>query len=112
MIPLGLRIVKHHGNFYERSATDLEFGTVDAEKAIVVSFELTNSLDERQYAFIQSALLYTSADGQRRVRTCNLALQVAGLAGNVFRFADLDTVVCHMAREGQVSHFCPDLEIQ
>ena len=98
----GLRVVKHYGNFYQRSTTDLEFGTLDADKAIAVSFELTSSLDERQYAFIQSALLYTGADGQRRVRTCNLAIQVAGLAGNVFRFADMDTVVCHMVREGQM----------
>lgn len=39
-------------------------------------------------------------DGQRRVRVCNVALQVAALAGNVFRFADMDTVVAIMMREG------------
>lgn len=45
-------------------------------------------------------MLYTSAAGERRVRVCNLGLQVAGMAGNVFRFADMDAVVCHLVRQG------------
>lgn len=99
----GLRIVKHYGNYYEGAANDLEFGTLDADKAIGVLFDHTHTLDDRQYAFIQSAVLYTTVDGQRRVRVCNVALQVASLAGNVFRYADMDTVVSVMMREGEVS---------
>ncbi|OBZ67298.1 Uncharacterized protein C4.03c [Grifola frondosa] len=95
----GLRISKYYGNFYEGTASDLEFGSLDADKAISIVLEHTRSLDDRQLAFIQSAVLYTTVSGQRRVRTCNLALQVVSLAGNVFRFADMDTVVCHMVRD-------------
>lgn len=96
----GIRVAAQYGNFYQRSTTDLEFGTLDADKAISVSLEHSRALDDRQYAFLQCAVLYTSVSGQRRVRTCNLALQVASLAGSVFRFADMDTAVCHLAREG------------
>ena len=99
----GLRIANQYGNFYEDAAGDLQFGTFDADKAICVTISHSSTLDERQYAFLQSAVLYTSADGQRRVRTCNLALQVVTLAGNVFRFADMDGVVSHMLREGSCS---------
>ncbi|KIP06361.1 hypothetical protein PHLGIDRAFT_19471 [Phlebiopsis gigantea 11061_1 CR5-6] len=95
----GLRSVKQYGNFYEGPSNDLQFGTLDADKAIGVMFDHARTLDDRQYAFVQAATLYTSADGQRRVRVCNVALQVAALAGNVFRFADMDTVVAIMMRE-------------
>ena len=96
----GLRVQKYLGNYYENPAGDLEFGTLDADKSLTIVLEHTHTLDERKNAFLQCAVLYTTADGHRRVRTCNVALQVAGLAGNVFRFADMDTVVSHMLREG------------
>jgi protein transport protein SEC24 len=96
----GLRISRFYGNFYQLSPTDLEIGTLDADKAISVTLEHSHSLDERSHAHVQAAVLYTLASGQRRVRVLNLALEVAALHGNVYRFADMDTVVCHVAREG------------
>ncbi|KZT64533.1 beta-sandwich domain of Sec23/24 [Daedalea quercina L-15889] len=96
----GLRITQHYGNFYEPPTSDLTFGTLDADKAISVVLEHTKSLSEGEFAFLQSAVLYTTVSGERRVRVCNLGVQVAGMAGNVFRFADMDAVVCHMVREG------------
>ncbi|KAG0706925.1 hypothetical protein DFH29DRAFT_899078 [Suillus ampliporus] len=95
----GLRISKYYGNFHERSLSDLDIGVLDADKAISVHIEHSRKLDAREYAFLQCAVLHTTPDGQRRVRTCNLALQVADLAANVFRYADMDAVVCHLARE-------------
>lgn len=95
----GLRVVGHHGNFHQNSTTDLAFGTLDADKALSVSLEHSRALDGRQYACLQSAVLYTTRDGQRRVRVCNLALQVATLAGDVYRYADMDAVVAHLVRE-------------
>ncbi|THH07856.1 hypothetical protein EW146_g9184 [Bondarzewia mesenterica] len=94
----GLRVANYYGNFSQRTTTDLEFGTLDADKAVSVLIEHSHTLDERQYAFLQCALLYTTVAGQRRVRVCNLALQVVALAGTVFRFADMDTLVVHMLR--------------
>jgi len=95
----GIRVSNTFGNFYENTAGDLVFGTIDADQAITVSLEHTHGLDERQNVFMQSAVLHTSAEGQRRVRVCNVALPVTSLAGNVFRFADMDSVVSHMIRE-------------
>nr|QIE48582.1 hypothetical protein [Trametes gibbosa] len=95
----GLRVSSQLGNFYESAAADLEFGTIDADKAISVALEHTRTLDESQFAFIQAALLYTTVAGQRRVRTFNVALRVAALAGNVFQYADMDATLSYMIRE-------------
>ncbi|KAG6377388.1 hypothetical protein JVT61DRAFT_15184 [Boletus reticuloceps] len=99
----GLRVSKYYGNFQERSPTDLTLGIFDSDKAVSALLGHSQTLDERQYAYLQCAVLYTSVDGQRRVRTCNLALPVVSLAGNVFRYADMDAVVCHLARESMTS---------
>ncbi|EPS99566.1 sec24 protein [Fomitopsis schrenkii] len=96
----GLRITDYYGNFYEPPTSDLTFGILDADKAISVVLDHTKSLTEGEFAFMQSAVLYTSAAGERRVRVCNLGVPVAGMAGNIFRFADMDVVVCHLLREG------------
>lgn len=102
----GLRVSRQYGNFYENAAGDMQFGTLDADKSIAALLEHSNTLSDRGYAFIQSAVLYTTITGQRRVRVCNVAVQVATLAGNVFRFADMDTVVAYTLREGESSIRC------
>lgn len=105
---------------------------MDADKSISVTLEHSGKLNEGGYAFLQCAVLYTAARGrpspsplvngevdgsaeaeevpemrgQRRVRVLNLAVQVAGLAGSVFRFADMDAVVVALLRrcESGLSH--------
>lgn len=105
----GLRVRAHYGAFHQRTPTDLELGLLHADAAFSVSLEHSSSsalsrraaLDEREYAHLQCAVLYTTIDGRRRVRVLNVALQVSALAGNVFRYADTDATVCHLAKEGQ-----------
>lgn len=49
--------------------------------------------------YVQSALLYTSTDGARRIRVSTLALPVADAMGAVFKGADLDAQLSVMARQ-------------
>ncbi|GAA5991303.1 hypothetical protein JCM11641_002817 [Rhodosporidiobolus odoratus] len=95
----GLRISDHFGNFFQRNVTDLEFGTLDADKAIAARIKHEGRLDEKQDAYFQCAALYTSSTGERRVRVHNLAVPVSSLISNVFRAADLDTTITHITKD-------------
>ena len=87
------------GNFHLSDPSTPTSGSFDADQAFSVSFSLTAQLSTHQYVSIQCAMLHTTADGRRLVRVINLALQVADLASNVFRFADMDVVVAHFMRQ-------------
>lgn len=95
----GLRISDHFGNFFQRNITDLEFGTLDADKAIAARIKHESKLDEKTDAYFQCAALYTSSTGQRRVRVHNIAVPVTSLVNNVFRYADMDTTIAVIAKE-------------
>ncbi|KAK8850698.1 hypothetical protein IAR55_004618 [Kwoniella newhampshirensis] len=89
----GLRVSDHIGNFYQRSMTDLEFGSLDDSKAFVAVLKHEGRLDDRQPAFVQVATLYTTSSGERRVRLLNMSFAVTSMIGNVFKFADQEASV-------------------
>ncbi|KAG5654424.1 hypothetical protein H0H81_002613 [Sphagnurus paluster] len=109
----GMQISRtHYGNFCQTSPTNLEFGILDADKTISITLEHSGkSLTSRDSVFLQASLLYTTLNGERRARICNLALPVAELAMNVYQFADMETTLCHLAREGQGMHFLYPMQV-
>lgn len=94
----GLRIAEHFGNFHMKNSTDLELAGLDSEKAYGVLVKHDGKLDERAEASFQVALLYTTADGRRRVRVHNFSTQVTTMLGNVFRWADMDTTINFLSK--------------
>ncbi|KAG8907147.1 COPII coat Sec23p-Sfb3p heterodimer component [Tulasnella sp. 403] len=60
-------------------------------------------LDDRRDAYLQAAVLYTTVEGERRVRVCNIGFKPSTLAGNVFKRADQDTGVCLLAKEAALA---------
>ena len=84
--------------------TDLEFGTMDADKAVAALVKHESKLDDKRDAYFQCAVLYTSATGERRVRLHNIALPVTQVMANVFRFADMDATMAYCSKEGEF-HF-------
>lgn len=98
----GLQVSSYHGNFVQNAlGADLEIGGIDADKAMGVIFSYDGKLDTKLDAHFQAALLYTSADGQRRVRCINVVAGVNEGALETMKFIDQDAVVAVIAKEGK-----------
>ncbi|KAJ9158015.1 Transporter sec24 [Coniochaeta hoffmannii] len=96
----GLQVSAYHGNFIQHTfGADLEVGVIDADKALGVTFGYDGKLDPKLDAHFQLALLYTTADGQRRVRCCNVIASVSDNAKESIKFVDQDAVVSMLAKE-------------
>ncbi|KAI1174514.1 hypothetical protein F4777DRAFT_383506 [Nemania sp. FL0916] len=96
----GLQISSYHGNFVQHTfGADLEIGVIDADKAIGVTFGYDGKLDSKLDAHFQSALLYTTASGQRRVRCSNVIASVSDNARESMKFIDQDSVYTIIAKE-------------
>ncbi|KAI9702157.1 MAG: COPII coat Sec23p-Sfb3p heterodimer component [Bogoriella megaspora] len=96
----GLQVSAYHGNFLQHTfGADLEFGSIDADKALGVMFSYDGKLDPRLDAHFQSALLYTTATGERRVRCSNIVASVSDGAMEGMKFVDQDAVTDIIARE-------------
>ncbi|KAJ5487001.1 hypothetical protein N7530_001301 [Penicillium desertorum] len=96
----GLQVSAYHGNFVQHAlGADLEIAGVDADKAVGVLFSYDGKLDPKLDAHFQAALLYTSADGQRRVRCINVVAAVNEGGLETMKFVDQDAVVSIIAKE-------------
>ncbi|KAH6668157.1 transport protein sec24 [Plectosphaerella plurivora] len=96
----GLQISAYHGNFVQHTfGADLEIGVVDSDKALGVTFSYDGKLDSKLDAHFQSALLYTSASGQRRVRCSNMIASVSDNPRDCVKFIDQDAVFSILAKE-------------
>lgn len=96
----GLQIASYFGGFTQHNfGADLEMGVIDADKAIGVQFSYDGKLDPKLDAHFQSALLYTSATGQRRIRCNNIVASVSESAMDSMRLVDQDAVVGILAKQ-------------
>lgn len=98
----GLQVSAYHGNFLQlgASSADVEFGVIDEDKAVAIMFSHDGKLDPKVDAHFQSALLYTTKSGERRVRCSNVVAAVTDQPRETVRWADQDAVIGVLAREG------------
>jgi protein transport protein SEC24 len=94
----GLKTEDHYGNFYMRNATDMEISGIDALKSFAVALKHEGKLEERGDSYVQAALLYTTSDGNRRIRLHNLQLGNTTETQTVFRHAEIDVVVNYLCK--------------
>ncbi|KAF5802504.1 putative Zinc finger, Sec23/Sec24-type, sec23/Sec24, trunk domain, sec23/Sec24, helical [Helianthus annuus] len=87
----GLQVQEYSGNFCKRIPTDVDLPAVDCDKAIMVTLKHDDKLQDGTECSFQCALLYTTVNGQRRIRVSTLSLPCTTMLSNLFRSADLDT---------------------
>ncbi|RKF81903.1 Uncharacterized protein C4.03c [Golovinomyces cichoracearum] len=96
----GLQVTSYTGTFREnKSGNDVELGVIDENKAMGVMFNFDGKLDEKLDAHFQSALLYTSSTGERRVRCSNVIASVSDNAKDCMKYVDQDAVYALIAKE-------------
>ncbi|KAG5303710.1 Sec23/Sec24 family protein [Histoplasma capsulatum G186AR] len=96
----GLQVSSYHGNYVQHTfGSDLQLGSIDADKAFGVVFTYDGKLDTKLDAHFQAALLYTTASGQRRVRCINIVAGVNEGGMETMKAIDQDAVVNIMAKE-------------
>ena len=97
----GINMNGFHGHFFVRSQDLLALPCVSPDHGYTFQLTIEDELGRHNgNAFFQSALLYTSSNGQRRIRVHTLALPVVKDASKVFAHADTVAITALLAKLG------------
>ncbi|GBN80607.1 Protein transport protein Sec24B, partial [Araneus ventricosus] len=89
----GLAIHTFHGNFFVRSTDLLSLPNVNPDTGYGMQIAIEESLTEYNSVCFQAAVLYTSSNGERRIRVHTLCLPVVSIVTDVLGGADQETIV-------------------
>ncbi|KAI8997900.1 hypothetical protein BDB01DRAFT_772851 [Pilobolus umbonatus] len=95
----GLQVLDHYGHCHMSTYTDINLAGIDEDKSIAAMLKHDGKLPVNKGISFQCALLYTTREGQRRVRVHNLQLPVTSQISDVFKFGDIDTAVTVIIRQ-------------
>uniref|UniRef100_A0AAY4A1N4 SEC24 homolog C, COPII coat complex component n=1 Tax=Denticeps clupeoides TaxID=299321 RepID=A0AAY4A1N4_9TELE len=91
----GIRATDFFGSFYMSNTTDVELAGLDCDKTVTVEFRHDDKLSEgdggRSYRCC--AVLYTSCNGQRRLRIHNMAVNCCAQLADLYRNCETDTII-------------------
>ncbi|XP_074069635.1 protein transport protein Sec24A [Macrotis lagotis] len=88
----GLSIHTFHGNFFVRSTDLLSLPNVNPDAGYAVQMSVEENLTDIQMVSFQSALLYTSSKGERRIRVHTMCLPVVSTLNEVYLGADVQAI--------------------
>lgn len=101
----GLQNDVTYGHFVKTEAGDLKFAALDSEQTFACTFIYDSKLPENEKISFQCAVLYTSSEGQLRIRIHNLCVPCTMDIGNVFKMADLDALVNLQVKQSTLISF-------
>ncbi|KAJ2550317.1 COPII subunit, partial [Coemansia sp. RSA 1933] len=94
----GLRMTSYYGNFFLRSLDLLALPNVTPNHSYAVEVEIEETITA-PVVFFQTALLHTTAFGERRIRVSTLALPTTDNIHTVFHKADQVAIASLMAKK-------------
>ncbi|TNN71406.1 Protein transport protein Sec24D [Liparis tanakae] len=94
----GFRATEFFGAVHMNNTTDVEMAAVDCDKAMTVEFKHDDALSEETGALMQCALLYTTVNGQRRLRVHNLSLNCSSQLSELFKSCETDSLINFFAK--------------
>eukprot|EP00007_Cunea_sp_BSH-02190019_P003409 CAMPEP_0174246610 /NCGR_PEP_ID=MMETSP0417-20130205/42158_1 /TAXON_ID=242541 /ORGANISM="Mayorella sp, Strain BSH-02190019" /LENGTH=1133 /DNA_ID=CAMNT_0015326463 /DNA_START=167 /DNA_END=3568 /DNA_ORIENTATION=- len=99
----GVALAGYEGNHYMSNRTDLELAALNEDTTFLVKMKHEEKLKDGAMVVVQAALLYTTAEGKRRIRVHTIALPVVSKVAAVFRGSDLGAVM-HQYAHDALSH--------
>uniref|UniRef100_A0A8C5QJD4 SEC24 homolog A, COPII coat complex component n=1 Tax=Leptobrachium leishanense TaxID=445787 RepID=A0A8C5QJD4_9ANUR len=93
----GLSIHTFHGNFFVRSTDLLSLPNVNPDAGYAVQMSVEENLTDTLVVSFQSALLYTSSKGERRIRVHTMCLPVVPALSDIYAGADVQAITVLLA---------------
>ncbi|KAJ6478153.1 protein transporter SEC24 [Mycena vitilis] len=94
----GISVKSMNGNFFVQGTDRVVMPAVPMDQAYAVEFQIDETLMER-IAVFQTALLHTTASGDRRIRVMTLALPITSVISEVFASADAIAITTLLAKQ-------------
>lgn len=101
---MGLRPTDFCGSFMMTDTSNMSLAGCDEDKVYVVEIKHDAKLDDGSMVAIQAALLYTTAQGERRIRVHTLQIRSCSQIADVFRATDMESVVTALAKRSIRDH--------
>jgi protein transport protein SEC24 len=101
----GLRMQTFYGNFFNRSSDLCAFPAFPRDQGYVVEVAIDETLGSK-FVCMQTAVLHTTCNGERRIRVMTLALPTTQTVGDLYASADqvaITTYFSHKAVEKTLS---------
>lgn len=94
----GIAIHTFHGNFFVRSTDLLALPNVNPDSSYGIQMTITDDLKEYSQVCLQAALLYTTSNGERRIRVHTIALPIVTIVADVLANADYEAILSLLAK--------------
>ena len=94
----GLRMSTFYGNFFNRSSDLCAFPAFPRDQSYVVEVAIDESIT-KPVVCMQTAVLHTTCNGERRIRVMTLALPTTQTLGDVYASADQAAVTAYFSHK-------------
>ena len=94
----GLRMSTFYGNFFNRSSDLCAFPAFPRDQSYVVEVAIDETIT-KQYVCLQTAVLHTTCNGERRIRVMTLALPTTQNLADVYASADQQAVTAYFSHK-------------